>query len=199
MPWRLPIFGGMTTPEILAPLGRFSPADAALFDRTVTRQTWVKGDYLLREGAVCRSAHHLLSGSVCQYREGDGEQQVIDLHTAHEWCFNHASFVEQRPSTTNLEVYAEATAISLSVEQLHALIAQSPAFFQLGRILQQGVARLYFFDNDLTPNEKYEYILTQRPHLLQAFPLKIIASYLKITPETLSRVREKLAKGPRIS
>lgn len=196
---RVPIFGSMTIPEILTRLGRFSPADIALFDRTVTRQKLVKGEFLLREGTVCRSAYYLLSGSVYQHCEGDGEPQVIDLHAAHEWCFNHASFVEQRPSTTSLEVYANGTALGLSLKQMHELIAQSPAFLQMGRLLQQGVARLHYFDNDLTPTEKYEYILAQRPHLLQVFPLKLIASYLKMTPETLSRVREKLAKRSRTS
>jgi CRP-like cAMP-binding protein len=189
----------MTSTEILARLGTFSPADVERFDQTVTRLNLVRGEFLLREGTVCRSAYFLLSGSVCQYREDDGEPQVIDLHAAHEWCFNHASFVEQRPSTTTLEVYADGTALELSIEQIHALIALSPAFLQMGRILQQGVSRLHYFDNSLTPLEKYEYVLAHRPHLLQAFPLKLIASYLKITPETLSRVREKLAKGSRVS
>lgn len=189
----------MTPSEILAPLGTFSPDDLVRFDQTATRHNLTKGDVLLREGAVCRAVYFLLSGSVCQYAEGDGEPQIIDLHTAREWCFNHASFVEQRPSTTNLHVYADGIALRLSLEQIHALIAQSPAFLQLGRVLQQGVARLHYFDNDLTPLEKYQHLLAQRPHLLQAFPLKLIASYLKMTPETLSRVREKLAKGWRTS
>jgi len=47
----------------------------------------------------------------------------------------------------------------------------------------------------MTPLQKYQYILDHRPDLIQQFPLKIIASYLKITPETLSRVRDKLSKG----
>ena len=189
----------MATSEILARLGTFSPADMDLFDRTVICRKLIKGDFLLREGTVCRSVFYILEGTVYQHTEGDGERQVIDLHAADEWCFNHASFVEQRPSTTNLEVYADGIALGLSVEQIHALIAYSPAFLQIGRVLQQGVSRLHYFDNSLTPLEKYEYVLAHRPHLLQAFPLKLIASYLKITPETLSRVREKLAKIPRVS
>jgi len=41
----------------------------------------------------------------------------------------------------------------------------------------------------MTPTEKYRYILSNKPQLIQKFPLKYIASYLNITPETLSRVR----------
>jgi hypothetical protein len=51
----------------------------------------------------------------------------------------------------------------------------------------------------MTPLEKYQFVLQTRPQLVQVFPLKMIASYLKVTPETLSRVREKLARGGDIS
>lgn len=185
--------------DILARLGTFSRADTDLFEQTVTHRTVTKGELLLCEGEVCRSTYYVLSGSLYQFSEGDGEQSIIDLHTAQEWCFNHGSFVEQKPSTTNLVVYSNGRVIELTIEQIHALISQSPAFLQMGRLLQQGVARLHYFDNALSPVEKYEHLLTQRPKVVQTFPLKLIASYLKITPETLSRVREKLARGSRIS
>jgi hypothetical protein len=85
--------------------------------------------------------------------------------------------------------------LELSIENIHKLVAISPVFLQLGGILASSVSRISFFDNDLTPLKKYQFIIQNRPQLIQAFPLKLIASYLKITPETLSRVREKLAKG----
>jgi hypothetical protein len=79
------------------------------------------------------------------------------------------------------------------MHKMHEMIGLSPAFFQLARVLEPVHSRTHLFDNQLTPLEKYQYILQHRPGLLQAFPLKIIASYLKITPETLSRVRDKIA------
>ncbi|MEO5563434.1 MAG: hypothetical protein ABIR18_08365, partial [Chitinophagaceae bacterium] len=62
-------------------------------------------------------------------------------------------------------------------------------------IFEQATSRVHFFDNRLNPTEKYQYILDNKSGLLQKFPLKLIASYLKITPETLSRVRESFSKG----
>lgn len=107
--------------------------------------------------------------------------------------------MSQKPSESFVQAYAESEILELTVQSLHGLIAESPAFLQMGRILEQATARVHFFDNDLTPIQKYEHLLNNRPQLLQKFPLKIIASYLKITPETLSRVREKLARGKIIS
>jgi hypothetical protein len=65
--------------------------------------------------------------------------------------------------------------------------------------MDSAVSRVIFFDNASTPTEKYLYILNNRLQLIQAFPLKMIASYLKITPETLSRVREKVTRPRDIS
>jgi hypothetical protein len=62
----------------------------------------------------------------------------------------------------------------------------------MGRILEESTSRIDFFDNNNTPDEKYRYIIANKPKLLQKFPQTIIASYLKISPETLSRVRKRL-------
>jgi hypothetical protein len=55
--------------------------------------------------------------------------------------------------------------------------------------MDNAVSKIVLFDNALAPKEKYLYVLNNRQQLIQEFPLKMIASYLKITPETLNRVR----------
>jgi hypothetical protein len=62
---------------------------------------------------------------------------------------------------------------------------------QFGKILNQSINRTFIFDNSLSPNEKYGYINEAKPQIAKVFPNKMIASYLKMAPETLSRVRAK--------
>lgn len=76
----------------------------------------------------------------------------------------------------------------------HRLIGQSQSFLQMGKILEESTSRIDFFDNNNTQDEKYQYVLENKPELIQSFPQKLIASYLKITPETLSRVRNRFSK-----
>lgn len=65
----------------------------------------------------------------------------------------------------------------------------------MGKILDASTSRIDFFDNNNTPDEKYQYILKNKSEFIQKFPQKLIASYLKITPETLSSVRNRFSKS----
>jgi CRP-like cAMP-binding protein len=181
--------------KILNAIGQFSENDCTLFEKAVKIRQVKKEEILLKQGEKCQSLFYTLEGSFYQYYfDEENDLKVIDLYIENEWFLNQQSFVAQKPSETYIEAYSDSTILELTVHALHFLIGQSPAFFQLGKVLEQPLSRLYFFDKTLSPLEKYQYILDKKPEFIQAFPLKLIASYLKITPETLSRVRERLAK-----
>jgi CRP-like cAMP-binding protein len=181
---------------ILQGYGTFNESHALLFEKKIKIREIEKDEILLKQGEISSSIYYILEGSFYQYTtKNEIEQNVIDLHLSKEWFLNQKSFVNQKPSEAEIVAFSKSKIIELTVQSMHDLIAQSPAFFQLGKILDQSHSKIHFFDNTLTPLQKYEYILKNRPQLIQTFPLKIIASYLKITPETLSRVREKLAKS----
>ena len=177
------------TQNILRDMGQFSEADAILFEKHVTKRSFNKNDQLLKEGEVCRSAFYILSGSFYQFQTGEIEDTIVDLHVQNEWMFNHMSFINQSPSKTSIKAFIRSEVIELSLSRLHELIIQSPAFLQFGRIFDQANTRIHFFDNSLNPVQKYNYIKEAKPLISQVFPVKMIASYLKIAPETLSRVR----------
>lgn len=58
--------------------------------------------------------------------------------------------------------------------------------------MEAGHENLVYQNNRLSPEEKYEKLLNEKPQYIQVFPAKTIASFLNMTPETLSRVRRKL-------
>ena len=175
--------------EILLEIGQFSDAQMALFEKFTTKKTLNKNDILLKEGEICTSAFYVLSGSFFQFQTGEITDNIIDLHLQKEWMFNHVSLIDQSPSKTVIKAFTKSEVIELSLSNLHNLIAKSQVFMQLGRIFNQPKNRIYLFDNSLNPTQKYNYIKEAKPLISQIFPIKMIASYLKITPETLSRVR----------
>ncbi len=174
---------------ILLRLGQFSTNDIALFEKYSTKKNLHKNQILLKQGEVCRSVYYILSGAFFQFQTTAITENIIDLHLPDEWMFNHQSLVAQSPSTTTISAFTKAEIIELSLTGLHQLIAQSQAFLQFGHLLNQSSNRVYLFDNLLNPAQKYDYITKAKPLIAQLFPVKMIASYLKMAPETLSRVR----------
>lgn len=179
----------MTTQAILNSIGQFSNLDAALFEKHTVLKTLLKNEILLSEGEICQSFYFIRSGSFSQYQTTDTDEAIIDLHLQNEWMFNQQSLTEQTPSNTTIKAFTKAEIIELSLNNFHTLCSKSQAFLQFGKILNQTKERAFIYDNSLKPNEKYNYIKTAKPQLEKVFPIKMIASYLKIAPETLSRVR----------
>lgn len=179
----------MTSVEILNSLGQFSSFEIELFDKHSSRQRLNRNDILLKEGEVCKSFYFVLQGSFVQFQTIDIEDQIVDLHLNNEWMFNQESLTEQLPSMTSIRAFSKSEILSLSLNSFHCLCAKSQAFLQFGKILNQTKYRTSFYDSAKNPTEKYKFITRTKPELIKVFPLKLIASYLKVTPETLSRVR----------
>ena len=176
---------------LLHNIGNFSNEEVQLFSVRAIKRNFQKNDILLNEGDVCKSAFYIIYGEAFQFYYDDIDEQIIDLHVENDWCLNHASFVTQKPSTAIIKAYSDLTVLELTIQSVHELVALSPSFFQLGSVLQQTVSRVQYFDNTNTAEEKHKQLFLSRPQLFQQFPLKMIASYLKIAPETLSRIRGK--------
>lgn len=181
------------TGELLSHIGGFTSADAVLFERQTRVISLNKGEELLSKGQVCQAVFLVISGAAyhSEYDQDIMEDNILGLYTIGDWCFDHASFVAQKPSRSAIKAYSDMQVREISVHTIHQLIAISPAFYQFGGLLQKGVERLRYLENAKSAVDKYELLLCSRPELFQAFPLKMIASYLKIAPETLSRIRAK--------
>jgi hypothetical protein len=98
----------------------------------------------------------------------------------------------QKPAEYSITATEEAELFCIYVHAMHELIHQAPVFFQLGKLMEAGFMNLKYQNNRLTPEEKYELLLKEKPQYIQLFPAKTIASFLGIAPETLSRVRRKI-------
>ncbi|OEK02386.1 hypothetical protein BFP97_13015 [Roseivirga sp. 4D4] len=172
-------------------LGNFSTEHVDQITDRIQVQELKKGDYVLKQGQICQSLYFVNSGSLRHYKDIDGYSELtINLFVEGDWVIDHHSFVGQKPSENNIQAFEDSTMLELTMHDLHELIGRSPAFFMLGKVLENAEPTKE--ESIKSPEEKYRTLLKNSPQIVQKFPLKYIASYLGMTPETLSRVRAKI-------
>ncbi|MGY3793018.1 Crp/Fnr family transcriptional regulator [Aquimarina sp. 433] len=174
-------------------LGDFTEEESFLIAQEVLHKTYKKNDLLLRVGEVCSSLCYIISGSFYHFKmDTDLNENVMDLGVEHDWIINHQSFTSRKPSEYDIKAYEDSSILELTIDSIHKLIGVSQSFLKMGVVLQDATARMTILNDNNTPDLKYKYLLKNKPQIIQKFPQKIIASYLNITPETLSRVRKRL-------
>jgi CRP-like cAMP-binding protein len=181
--------------QILRTTGTYTDEEVRLFEDAVSTRYVPRNEFVLRKGQMARSMYYLLSGCISQYEQvSELDRNIIDLRVQNEWFLDYHSLISQRPSETCIQAFTEIHILEFSLDVVHYLTGRSIAFLQLNKILEGASERLRFFEQSMTPAEKYAFILDNRPQLIQHFPLKMVSSYLKLTPETLSRVRKSITR-----
>jgi CRP-like cAMP-binding protein len=154
--------------------------------------------FLLKAKAVNKNAQVLLRGVAKSYYIDNNDKEVCTrLMIENHIVVSVTSFFNQEPSYENIVTVTPSTIASISFEALQKLYKQ---YLELNFIIRR-ITELYFLQSEQrirllrlgSAEEKYDYFLNNFPSLIDKVPQYSIASFLSITPETLSRVRNKLA------
>jgi CRP-like cAMP-binding protein len=156
-------------------------------------KTIAKGDYLIREGEIERNLYWVESGAVRVFYLTEFEEHVIRLGYKNSFINSLSSFIKQTPSEFFIEAIRKTTLKVISKEQLQILVHESSdSLQQYLALMEILVTQQIDREVDLlitSPAERLKRVLARSPDLFQEIPLKYIASYLRMKPETLSRIR----------
>lgn len=176
-------------------LGKFSGKELDMVATHLKILAFPKGHRVISEGKVCQAIYFVQRGSFRHYQVTEkGEDLTQNLYVENDWMLEYKSFTSQQPSASIIEATENSEVLELGVYDLHKLMKLSDAFFQMARIFQYAVKHQETNIQTATPQERYRHLLATKPVIIQRFPLKYIASYLNMAPETLSRVRRSLHK-----
>ncbi len=170
--------------------------DWALLEQKIKWEVRSKGDLLFSPGQVCDQVRFLHRGAVIYYESIDEElqlEQVTWIAQPTEMVIEINSFFQRLPTQQHLKCTAPCEFLTLQYDDLQALYAESPAWNTAGRRLTEAymllIAERTYFHQLNSAREKYQYFNERFPEARQLVSQKHIAAFLRIRPETLSRVR----------
>lgn len=155
-----------------------------------------KRQLLLHEGEVCQYKIFITKGLLKTYRlRDDGTETILRFAPENSWTTDHDSFMRQIPSPNYIEALEPTEVICWTQESLNKLMYNIPAFKAysdtiIAHSLQSSYERIYM-NLSYTSEEKYEHFVTSFPDVFRRVPLHMVASYLGVSRETLSRIRRK--------
>lgn len=154
-----------------------------------------KGAFIITEGKVCNQVYFLEQGCLRGFYNLDGKEISYWFAFENSFVTSFFSFISRKPGMENIQTIEDCTLWAISFEDLQQLYDKHKDIERLGRIMHERYYVMLeerFVNNHFKEaRERYENLMSQSPHILQRVPLGYVASYLGITQETLSRIRNK--------
>ncbi len=159
-----------------------------------------KKQYLLQEGDICRHLAFVEKGLLRSYNVDEkGIEHMIHFAWEGWWMADMLSFLSVEPSTYHIDAIEDAELLLISRNDFEEMLLKVPVMERYFRILFQNniisKERRLISSISNTAEEKFIHLTATNPELIKRIPQQLVASYLGITPETLSRIKKKLAKG----
>ena len=161
-----------------------------------TIQNLKKGEFLTRAGEISRTVSFINKGLMRMFYISDGREICTGFMGENEYISSYASFLTGQPSAENIDALEDCQIINLTFNDMQSIYNSNPVFEIFGRKIAEKLFILVSSQTTrlltLSPEERYQSILEHEPYIIQRVPQYMIASYIGITPEHLSRIRKKM-------
>ena len=174
---------------------KISDVDWDIISAQFKRKELPKNFNILEQGQICKKLYFLESGLLRYFFLKEGNE-VTKFFTIAPYCFtSQASFNSKKPANEYIQTIEPSIVWEILFEQNEELLELN-AWNSFARKITQEVQ---FFTEEIleelqseTAEQRYQKLIQNQPKLLQRIPLKHLASFLGIAPQSLSRIRKKL-------
>lgn len=158
-----------------------------------------KRQYVLQEGDVCNKFNFIVRGCLRMYKVDDkGDIHILQFAAENWWISNIGSFHDRKPSELNIDALEDTMVLQISHENLLSLYTKAPKFDRIFRVLIEksfvSLQQRLLQNISSTAEERYLTFQQRYSDLSNRLPQTQIASFLGISPEFLSRLRNKQVK-----
>ncbi len=186
---------------ILSAVARHIQLDAKeidFFKSVLIHRKFRKKQYVLQAGDVCRYENFVVSGCLRAYTvDAKGQEHIAMFGMEGWWISDLYSFLTGTPATQHIDALEDSEILSIERADLERLYAEVPKFNKMFRVLLQNafIAQQQRILGSISQSaeERYADFVKRYPSLEQRIPQHQVASFLGMTPETISRIRKQQA------
>lgn len=172
-------------------------AEIAFLESKITIRTYLKGQYIVQQGDVCKYECFVLSGCTKTfYVDKEGQEHILMFSIEDWWTSDMGSFITQTPADFNVQCLENTELIMFSYEVIEELYTEIP---KLERFFRQIIEKAFVASQkrivrsfSLSAKEQYLIFKEQYPKIEQRIPQYMIASYLGITKEFFSKIKSQV-------
>ncbi|MEA5402848.1 Crp/Fnr family transcriptional regulator [Arcicella sp. DC2W] len=187
--------------NLLAYINQYANLPLTSEEETLIRATFQpkklrKKQYFLQEGDVCKHVGFIIKGAMRQYSVDDkGVEHIVHLYIENYWAGDRESSIMLAPSKYNIDAWEDTEMLIITRAEMLDLMEKIPALVKMIRLMDErnAIANQRRLSSTIsnTAEKRYEEFAENHPQFIQRFPQHIIASFLGITKETLSRIRKQ--------
>jgi CRP-like cAMP-binding protein len=176
---------------------KITQEDFGVIESVLVKRSVKKRKPLLMEGDTSRYLYFVEKGALRSYTTDEkGVEHIVQLVIEDHWVADLSSFVAQTPGKMNIEAIEDSDLLLLPHVELESLLEQIPPLERYFRHLYQrayfSLQQRYISGVSNTAEDRYRLLISEFPQIATRIPLIYIASYLGITPESLSRIRKQI-------
>ena len=159
-----------------------------------------KRQFVLQEGDVCNQFNFVVRGCLKMYRVDEkGSIHIIQFATENWWMIDLGSFHSRNPSDVNIDALEDTMVLQISYDNLISMYMEAPKFNKIFRVLIENsfvsLQKRLLQNISSTAEDRYLSFMQTYSHLTNRLPQTLIAAFLGVSPEFLSRLRNKYAKS----
>lgn len=171
-----------------------------LLSSKINTRKFLKNQFVVQNGDVCRFESFVISGALKTFFiDEEGHEHIVSLSIEDWWVSDMDSFISRQPAQLNVQCIEPSVLAQLSYEDLQYLYIAIPKLERFFRVIIQNgfiaAQKRIISNHSLPAKERYVAFVQRYPAIEQRVPQYMIASYLGITKEFLSKIRQQLQAG----
>jgi CRP-like cAMP-binding protein len=181
---------------LLNKLADLSSEEEKLIESSFTLQYLARGDFFLRQGAICKHVGFIKKGLVRYFVLKNGEESTFEFTKEGDFISDYSSFNRQLRSNQNIEAVEDCELLVIDYPKLQNIFQNTFNGNHLGRLIIEH--RFDIMVNQLlavymqNSEQRYKKFISEYAELTQRIPQYLIASYVGVQPPSLSRIRKRL-------